>query len=131
MLTKNTKVRKRKINIILGFCGLLGLIGPIAYNYTKEPFMICFIAFIGFFGFFFENKIPYDRKNEKFIVNENKARIFSTRFALMAIIFCMIISFNISNVKSAYIFLIGAISVIWGLVVLANQYLLYRFMKQE
>lgn len=130
-MIENTDVRKKKVNTILGFCGLLGMIGPIAYYYTKEPFMICFIAFIGFFGFFFENKIPDDRKNEKFLVNENKARIFSTRFALMAIIFCMIISFNISNVKSAYTFLIGAISVIWGLVILVNQYLLYRFMKQE
>lgn len=93
--------------------------------------MIVFTGFIGFFGFLFANKIPYDEKNESFISNENKAKLLSTRYAFIAIIICMIISFRISDIKSAYVFLIEAISVIWGLTIIVNQYLLYLFMKQK
>lgn len=107
------------------------MLGPIMYNYTQETFMIVFTGFIGFFGFFFADKIPYDEKNESFISNENKAKSHSTRYAFIATIICMIISFRISDIKSAYVFLIGAISVILGLTIIVKQYLLYRFMKQK
>ena len=64
--------RTRRINPRLGWLGLLGLLGILGF-FTGEGFLFLFFWFFGFFGFFYEGKLSNTLRDERFILNQQRA----------------------------------------------------------
>lgn len=131
ILLKNNVKSLNYLSPKLGILGILGFVAPVLYINTHSAFTIVFLAFIGFFAFYFTGKIStLTFKKEILQINENKAESLSFKFAMISILISMIISFRINN-SFSYIFLIGAISLIWGITMILKYYFLYTFLKNN
>ena len=118
----------------LGFCGFLGFGGFWTYAASGKIFPFVFFIFFGFFGFFFEGKLSHTLEDELFQENRRRAELKAYRigFALLFIvIWLMGMGFFTRNVEWCAVFMLAAISFIYGLTIFLSNYLLYRYERMD
>lgn len=124
----------RKISPLLCILGVLGIIGPIAYYFTGETYTLGFMLFFGFFSFYFEGKMSNQLIDERFRENSMKASSIAFRTGLTMIFLSIMFSIQYLegySMKMAYHFLVGAVSLTFGITLTMHQYLIYKFDSKE
>ena len=118
----------------LGFFGFLGFGGFWTYAAFDKIFPFIFFVFFGFFGLFFEGRLSHTLEDELFQENRRRAELKAYRIGfvlLFVVIWLMGMGFLSRNVEWCAIFMLAAISLIYGLVIFLSNYLLYRYEKAE
>ena len=127
----------RTVSPRFGWCGLFGFLGFGGFwTYAEfgKIFPFIFFIFFGFFGLFFEGKLSHTLEDELFQENRRRAELKAYRIGfvlLFVVIWLMGMGFLSRNVEWCAIFMLAAISLIYGLVIFLSNYLLYRYEKAE
>lgn len=112
-----------------GFCGFLGFL-PVSALSSYTPFV--FFLFFGFFGFFYEGKMSNTLKDERFEENVRRARLDAYSTGIQ-IIFLLVIANGLIDfppeLRAAV--LLAVLSLTMGLVLFLQEYLLYRYDRQD
>lgn len=119
---------------LLGFLGFLGFFGIYTYQAVGQYFPFLFFVFFGFFGFFYDGKMSRTLRDERFKHNELRAKAKSRGIGFGLTYVCLIVvcAGNRSHsMESDFLFLLIALSLICGLTIFLNEYLLYRYDNEE
>lgn len=124
---------------ILGFLGFLGFVGLIPDLFRINgshvvPFPLLFFCFFGFFGFYYEGKMSGTLMDERYVANLNRAAALANRIALTGIIGCTIAAISIFRVSDPELMVKVLLSVIgfaFAISIFLQEYLLYRFEREE
>lgn len=129
--------RTRKISPkfgYLGFFGFFGFLGIWTYVVYGSIFPFVFFIFFGFFGFFYEGKMSNILTDERFRKNRREAELKSLRVGYrLNFILILVIGLTGNQISTgmAAVFLTSGISLICGLVMFLNEYLLYRYDQMD
>ncbi len=129
--TNRTRQLNPKLGFLgfFGFCGFLGFL-PVSALSSYTPFV--FFVFFGFFGFFFEGKMSNTLKDERFQENVRRARL-DAYGAGIQIIFLLVVANGLIDFPPelrASVLLV-VLSLTMALVLFLQEYLLYRYDRQE
>lgn len=114
--------------------GLLGFTGPILYIQSGNVTTLIFLAFFGFAGFYFEGKMSGTLKDERFKYNEQRSSAFAGKANSLGMVFALIITVNYITPKGldvAFTFLIACLSLMWGIQIFLQLFLLYYYENKE
>ena len=116
----------------LGLLGLLGFLGFFTWPRTGDWFPLVFFAFFGFFGFFYEGRMSGVLMDERYVQNTLRAQAAAFRTALLLITLALIAAVNlVKEPEAAFLLLVSAVSLGWGLAMFLQEYLLYRYDQEE
>ena len=122
--------RTRRINPRLGWLGLLGLLGILGF-FTGEGFLFLFFWFFGFFGFFYEGKLSNTLRDERFILNQQRACSAACQLGLSLISLSAIFSRYIDDPLLSRSFLMAMLGLSLAATTFLQPYLLYRYDQLE
>lgn len=116
-----------------GFAGFLGFIGFYTYYQFNYYAPFAFFMFFGFFGFFYEAKLAHLYKDERYLQNADKARAQATTFgfSLIFLLLIFICMGDANHINIAFPLMLISISIICGLTIFLNEYLLYKYDSEE
>ncbi len=129
--------RTRKINPMfgyLGFCGFIGFLGIWTYLVYGMIFPFVFFIFFGFFGFFYEGKMSNILADERFRKNRREAELKALRVGYrLTFVLVLLVGMTGSRASAGTVavLLTSGISLICGLVMFLNEYLLYRYDQMD
>ena len=122
--------RTRRINPRLGWLGLLGLLGILGF-FTGEGFLFLFFWFFGFFGFFYEGKLSNTLRDERFILNQQRACSAACQLGLSLISLSAIFACYIDDPLLSRSFLMAMLGLSLAATSFLQPYLLYRYDQLE
>ena len=122
--------RTRRINPRLGWLGLLGLLGILGF-FTGEGFLFLFFWFFEFFGFFYEGKLFNTLRDERFILNQQRACSAACQLGLSLISLSAIFSCYIDDPLLSRSFLMAMLGLSLAATSFLQPYLLYRYDQLE
>ncbi|MEE0510460.1 MAG: DUF3796 domain-containing protein [Peptococcaceae bacterium] len=118
----------------LGFCGFFGFAGFWTYANTGQIYPFFFFIFFGFFGVLFEGKLSHTLEDELFQENRRRAELKAYRigFVLIYVVILLVgLGLFQRNIEWCAVFMLAAISLIYGLIIFLSNYLLYRYERME
>lgn len=122
--------RTRRITPHLGWLGLLGLLGILGF-FTGEGFLFLFFWFFGFFGFFYEGKLSNVLRDERFILNQQRACSAACQLGLSLISLSAIFACYIDDPLLSRSFLMAMLGLSLAATTFLQPYLLYRYDQLE
>lgn len=103
-------------------------------NYTRRiDARFGYFGFAGFFAFFYEAKLAHLYKDERYLQNADKARAQATKFAfsLIVLLLIFICMGDANHINLAFPLMLISTSIICGLTIFLNEYLLYKYDSEE
>lgn len=119
---------------LMGFLGFLGFVGIGTYQADRTVFPFSFFTFFGFFGFFFEGKMSGTLMDERYLQNRERAEAKAFRAGSAASFLILIAStwdWLFAANEAKLLFITIALSLVFAVTIIANEYLLYRYDHDE
>lgn len=123
-------MKKMKIRPWYGLFGLLGFLGCL-YFVFQEAFLLCFFSFFGFFAFYWEGKMQGEQADERLIANQLKAKNRAAVLSWGPLWVFFLFAWPRLPQEIGYPALGIAVALCFGLQMVLNSYLTYRFDKEE
>lgn len=130
---EGTAQTTRSLSPKLGFLGLLGFLGFLgfwSYPAIQDATPFCFFLFFGFFGFFYEGKLSNTFMDERFLENRMRAQHTAMKLGFSVIFLAVVIIGQgklLGSLEYNFIALLIVLSLVLGLVLFLQEYLLYRY----
>ena len=127
--TQTTRSLNPKLGL-LGLLGFLGFLGFWSYPTHQDVTPFFFFLFFGFFGFFYEGKLSNTFMDERFRENRMRAEYTAMKIGFSILLLSAILLSRgtlLGRLEYGFISLVIVLSLVLGLVLFLQEYLLYRY----